>query len=704
MIKFLLNILFFLLITASAFAQPSNDDCTRPYVLPDVTNYCSKVGEFTNIGATPSGYGPATCWNGTNKEVWFRFRAFFTEVSIAIIGTNVAEPNLPPGGSLRAPQVALYAGYCGGVISELECKSDGGTKGAVTIVEGGLIVGEDYLFRVDGFNGGAGTFQICINNYNPPVQPGQDCITGSVLCDKSPFVTHRLSGPGLDNDEASTGCLADGLGASEDQSAWYTWVAKNNGTLTFTIRPVTPGEDIDWELYELPGGIKQCNNKVSLRCNATHPVTNPPSNIVCGDVTGLSLTDNDIFEDLGCNRGENGFCKYIDMVQGRAYTIIINNFTNSGSGFSIEWGGTGEFLGPEANFSISPPSGLRCETDFIVVDSSTFQTGGITKYLWNFGKGAIPQTSNAKGPHSVRYSSFGEKYITLTVETDLGCQVTEIRRVFAEPCCEDLPTLQIRADSVIDASCFGFKDGRIVVSGLSGNPYSDGSNGVPYYTFSLDGISFSPNNRFTNLPPGEYTIYIQDRKGCLTEIKVTIEEPSEIIPDVGLDREVDLGDVIDLTTQILPPDNYAFRWILGDSVYCKTCQDSRALPLYDQYFKIRATNSNGCFGEDSLFIKVKKNYDLWAPNVISANGDKINDVFKLFGKASIKNVESLKIYDRWGELLYVGENLDLLNPLDGWDGTFRGENAMTGVYVYLAKVRFIDDHILEKAGEFTLLR
>ncbi len=76
----------------------------------------------------------------------------------------------------------------------------------------------------------------------------------------------------------------------------------------------------------------------------------------------------------------------------------------------------------------------------------------------------------------------------------------------------------------------------------------------------------------------------------------------------------------------------------------------------------------------------------------------------MFGKASIKNVESLKIYDRWGELLYVGENLDLLNPLDGWDGTFRGENAMTGVYVYLAKVRFIDDHILEKAGEFTLLR
>jgi len=700
---FVRTIIFCLGLLSYANAQPINDDCVKAISLPDITKFCSGIGEFTTVGATPSGYGAATCWIGTNKEVWFKFRAFFTEVSIAIVGSNHGGQGLPSGGTLRAPQVALYAGYCGGSISELECKSDNGTAGAVTIVQGGLIIGEDYLIRVDGSNGASGTFQICANNYNPPVQPGQDCRTGSILCDKAPFVTQRLSGPGAMPDEANIGCMGEGQGNSEDQSAWYTWVAENNGSLTFTIKPVTPGEDIDWALYELPSGIKNCNDKVLLRCNATHP-TSQQHNWVCGDVTGLNFTSTDIEENLNCDRGEDGFCKYIDMVQGKAYTMIINNFTNSGSGFSIEWGGTGEFLGPDANFSINPPSGLRCETDFIVTDSSFFQTGGITKYSWNFGKGAIPQTSNSKGPHSVRYSSFGEKFVTLTIETNLGCQITEIRRIFAEPCCEDLPNLQLQVDSLVDVSCFGYKDGRIVVSGLAGNPYQDGANGSSYYTFSLDGISYTPNNVFTNLPPGDYTIYIQDRKGCLNQISVTIEEPLEIVPDVGLDIEVDLGTSVDLSTQVLPPDNYAFNWLLGDSIFCKTCADTKVLPYNDGYFKIRATNSNGCFGEDSLFIRVRKNYEVYAPNVISANGDKLNDIFKLFGKASLKSIESLKIFDRWGELIYQGSNLDIYDSTQGWDGTFRGQAAMTGVYVYLARVKFIDGKTLDKAGEFTLIK
>ena len=117
-------------------------------------------------------------------------------------------------------------------------------------------------------------------------------------------------------DEANIGCLGEGQGNSEDQSAWYTWVAENNGSLTFTIKPVTPGEDIDWALYELPSGIKNCNDKVLLRCNATHP-TSQQHNWVCGDVTGLNFTSTDIEENLNCDRGEDGFCKYIDMVQER---------------------------------------------------------------------------------------------------------------------------------------------------------------------------------------------------------------------------------------------------------------------------------------------------------------------------------------------------------------------------------------------------
>ena len=37
-------------------------------------------------------------------------------------------------------------------------------------------------------------------------------------------------------------------------------------------------------------------------------------------------------------------------------------------------------------------------------------------YLWDFGSGAIPATSNTKGPHSVKYNSPGYKKISLTID------------------------------------------------------------------------------------------------------------------------------------------------------------------------------------------------------------------------------------------------------------------------------------------------
>jgi gliding motility-associated-like protein len=40
--------------------------------------------------------------------------------------------------------------------------------------------------------------------------------------------------------------------------------------------------------------------------------------------------------------------------------------------------------------------------------------------------------------------------------------------------------------------------------------------GIGDYEFSLDGITFQDSNYFTNIPSGEYTIYVIDKKGCDT--------------------------------------------------------------------------------------------------------------------------------------------------------------------------------------------
>lgn len=683
-------------LSFAALAQPSNDNCNNPIIIGDVTKFCSKAGEYTNINATASGYGSATCWTSTGRDVWFRFRAFFTDASITIIGTN---PGGTPGGTLSRPMVALYRGVCGGTISELECGADLNGQGIVNIYQGGLIVGVDYFIRVDGLNNASGTFQLCINNFNPPAKAEQDCNRSTVLCDKSPFTVQKLSGSGLFPDEATNTCLDDNNTTnSESSSVWYSWEAANDGTLTFVLNPLNPSDDIDFAVYELPSGIHNCSDKVVLRCNATAPP--------CAGPTGLNLTDTDITENLNCNPGENGFCKFIDMQQGKFYALIINNFTNTGIGFSVEWGGTGEFVGPVANFGIDPPSGLKCETDFIVTDSSSLSQGSIVRWTWNFGKDAIPQTANGRGPHVVNYSSFGEKYITLTIETNTGCQVTDIRRLVAEPCCEDLPSLKLNIDSIRNLTCFESGDGMIAVSGDQGSPFIEDLNGIltPYYQFSLNGQEFSSTNRFTNLPAGRYHIVVQDRKGCLDSLEIVITEPVKVTPNAGADLEIELGDRIDLNATVVPAGFYQYNWYRGDSVDCRTCQNTSAIPFNDGYFAIHVIDDNGCEGLDSIFVRVRKNYEIYPPNVFSPNGDNINDLFYVQGSKSLVNIDELQIFDRWGNIMFNGINLIPASASSGWNGRSDGRSCLPGVYVYVIKGRFLDGFVKTVSGDLTLLR
>jgi len=320
--------LLFFVVTLS-WAQPANDNCDQATVLLELTNACSNVGQFTNGGATPSNFSEPDCFNNAGNDVWFQFVAGATDVNILVIGNA----SIDPGGTLVNPEVALYNGDCASEISEWRCASDESNDNTVELRRGGLIVGGIYYVRIQGANGNTGTFQICVNNFNPPANPGSDCdnsnplLSAAVLCDKSAFSVQKLEGGGEDNNEAANTCL-DISGPSESSSTWFTWIAESSGPLTFTLTPNRPGDDLDFVVYELPNGIKDCSNKVVLRCMAT----------ACEGPTGLNMSSTDLEEDLNCDFGEDGFVRFIDMEEGKSYALMVNNFTNTGDGFAIEFG------------------------------------------------------------------------------------------------------------------------------------------------------------------------------------------------------------------------------------------------------------------------------------------------------------------------------------------------------------------------------
>ncbi|RYY21446.1 MAG: hypothetical protein EOP41_08280, partial [Sphingobacteriaceae bacterium] len=235
---------------------------------------------------------------------------------------------------------------------------------SVKVYKGGLTIGQTYYIRVSAANNNTGNFTLCINNYNPILKAGQDYGTASVLCSKDAFTQTNVTGSGLNNHESAGTCLGN-----ESNSAWYKWTAANSGSLTFTLIPTATYDDLDWILYDLGvnGSAANVNAANAIRCASGHGVTCTPFY----NQTGTNLTSTDLTEISGCVRGQDGFVRYIDMIQGHVYGLLVDNFSSGNNGFTLSFGGTGTFLGPTAALDIQTNNACSATPSFTFTNKST---------------------------------------------------------------------------------------------------------------------------------------------------------------------------------------------------------------------------------------------------------------------------------------------------------------------------------------------
>jgi len=73
---------------------------------------------------------------------------------------------------------------------------------------------------------------------------------------------------------------------------------------------------------------------------------------------------------------------------------------------------------------------------------------------------------------------------------------------------------------------------------------------------------------------------------------------------------------------------------------------------------------------------------LIAPNAFTPNDDGVNDYFfvSTTGACKLQNFE-LKIFDRWGRLVFEGDEL-----IDQWDGSYDGQPLKEGVYLWQSTI------------------
>ncbi len=146
-------------------------------------------------------------------------------------------------------------------------------------------------------------------------------------------------------------------------------------------------------------------------------------------------------------------------------------------------------------------------------------------------------------------------------------------------------------------------------------------------------------------------------------------------------------------------DADSWLWTFPDSSTSTDLDPQYVFPHEGEYeIKLFTMNNSGCVDSVIYTITVHEEEAIYSPNSFTPNGDGINDFFTPLG-ASLRNYE-LTIWNRWGEMIYAGNNLML------WDGHVRNSKSLAPEGVYVFRLDLLDDSYEKRVitGRVTLIR
>jgi gliding motility-associated-like protein len=504
-----------------------------------------------------------------------------------------------------------------------------------------------------------------------------------------------LTGPAGNITCAVQSLMLNGSGSSTGTGFSYLWTATAGGQLLnggTTLSP-TVGSAGTYILQVTNTGTGcTASSTTTVGSNTTPPTVAiaPPAVLTCiqnnvtlngnGSSTGANFTPSWTTASGNIVSGQNTLMPVVNTPG--TYLLTVLNGQN-GCSTTAQTLVTQNIVAPGAEAGTAED--LHCNRPTIALNG-TSSTSGNMVFSWSSNNGHFVGGSNAP---SSTVDTPGQ--YTLTVSNPLnGCTSTDNVVVNAVPLPAFDPTL-------VQPNC-NDRNGAVDFGSVTG--------GKSPFEYAYDGGQlFGNQTNIDNLPPDTYTLVVRDAFGCTAAETVTINPP--FLPSLSIPTVATLlvGDSIrlDPVTDILPANIASWQWSPAEGLSCTDCARPWAKPFRSTNYTLIVRDVNGCDAEAQVPVRVDRKRNLYAPNVFSPNGDGENDFFTLFARG-VKEIQALRVYDRWGSELFLGEHLQQGDEPSGWDGTFRGSPLTPAVFVWWAKVEFADGEVEIYYGDITLVR
>lgn len=457
---------------------------------------------------------------------------------------------------------------------------------------------------------------------------------------------------GISVNGTSAFCTGDSRVLTATLGETYLW---STGDTTQSIE-VTQSGLYSVTVLDSTGCVASAGQSVAvLPALETAVVPNTSGPYCMGESVALTAVGIPLVNQFQWSTGETS--QSISVTQTGIYTVTVTNSVGCLASASLPMG----FLPvPNSDIVANGPLSI-CEGDELelTVQNLPFGIG----YDWSTGESSQSITVTEAGSYSVLVTSIS------------GCtsmSEVEISELI-------LPYIDLGEDRYVCS-------GDTVVLTVEGADVYSWPNG-------------SEDNLQSIIPNVDTTIVVE---GMIIGCNQVATDTIQIIVDENPVAHFTFGDtnlgeliVFEDSTTIGSPS--AWNWNFGDGEIENGPVVSHLYSAPGLYVvTLQVVTENGC--TDSVVVSIDVSELFQLPNVLTTNNDGVNDALRVYSSYAEKI--NMKIYDRWGHVVWAGSGDEVIF----YGRTHEGIGLSSGTYFYSLQINYLNSEQKEYTGFIELIK
>jgi gliding motility-associated-like protein len=330
-----------------------------------------------------------------------------------------------------------------------------------------------------------------------------------------------------------------------------------------------------------------------------------------------------------------------------------------------------------------------CDTGLVTFKNFTLSNDSIVSTIWNFDDGG--SSTNVSPTHFFGNPGLYSVALTVTTENQCTSSYKDTIRVYKTP---------VVSITGKDTICINSSEE------FAGVLTAPDSTITWQWSFGNGAASQVQNPAVLYSSAGDYNIQLiaANKLGCSDSASHAVNVvPLPTATPATNPITIISGGSAQINMNYTGPI-VSYNWLPAQHLECTDCPQPTANPLHTTDYTVQVQDRHGCKNSGNVTVKVVcGDQNFFIPNTFSPNGDGVNDVFYLRGSGLFR-INSLMIFNRWGEIVFEKKNLSINDPLGGWDGTYKGKKAKPDVYIYQIEIVCGNGEIIKYAGNVALVQ